>query len=90
MVWKPKREGIIGSVATLRALTEHPRRAARLPVSGRQIEQLVDEPILLANISTADPAAPVPCESCASPRIPRSFGRLRETRESPAWPSRGV
>ena len=59
-------------------------------VSGSQIEQLVDEPILLANIIVADP-----------PRLPLadhvhrlvsllSFAELRGTRESSAWPSLAV
>jgi len=42
-------------------------------VSARQVEQLVEELILLANISGAD-AAPAPSVSWASSPIPQSFG----------------
>jgi hypothetical protein len=47
-----------GSVATLKTVTEEVLRGTGGEVSGSQIEQLVDEPILLANIIVADTTAP--------------------------------
>src|ERR1700719_5323589 len=44
-----------GSVATLKAVTEDARAEVGGKVSGSQIEQLVDELILFANIIAADP-----------------------------------
>jgi enoyl-CoA hydratase/carnithine racemase len=47
----------IGLVTHLRNGPDgHPKRERRGEVSGRQLEQLVDEPILLANFMVADPA----------------------------------
>ena len=45
-----------GSVATLKAVTEDARGEVGGKVSGSQIEQLVDELILFANIIAADPS----------------------------------
>ena len=48
-------DGLSGSVATLKTVTEEAPRGTGGAVSGRQIEQLIDELILLANIIVADP-----------------------------------
>jgi hypothetical protein len=48
-------EDAYGSVATLKTVTEEVRKELDGEVSGCQIEQLVDETILLANIIGADP-----------------------------------
>jgi hypothetical protein len=48
-------EDAYGSVATLKTVTEEVRKELDGEVSGCQIEQLVDETILLANIIAADP-----------------------------------
>jgi hypothetical protein len=47
--------GNSGSVATLKMPTGSPRDELCVEVSGRQIEQLVDELILFTNILAADP-----------------------------------
>ncbi len=47
----------LGSVATLKAVMEESAANAGREVSGRQLEQLVDELILLADIVVADPRA---------------------------------
>ncbi len=53
-----KRPGVqcIGSVATLKTVTEEVPSETVGEVSGSQTEQLVDETILLANIIVADPS----------------------------------
>src|SRR5271170_3765428 len=66
-----------GSVATLKTVTGTPREEPGGALSGRQIEQPVNEVILLANIIVADPPRlPLPHHVHSLISLYRSPGRL--------------